>query len=212
MRIVTAFLLTVFANTASAAIYKLKAGEDLDPMLKANEYSFVSFYDPEDEKAVEFDKIIGKACNYYDKRMNNDKRSEPQWEQRMIGWFSVNLAELPNYKEVARNATSAQLMFANNQQMTRKYSQLKRTHEKEYMDRNAVAEYVKKMTGDFIQKKECIHIAEENREWAYETIYFGAKEDIERGGKFHFLQGASMMERYSFMGTNTENGYFYNDD
>ena len=77
-----------------------------------------------------------------------------------------------------------------------RYTKIRRTHEKAYLDRNDIANYVRRMSGDWIEQIDCVNIAKDKREYKYETIFYGNAEDLQEGGRFEFIKTASMLDRY----------------
>lgn len=69
---------------------------------------------------------------------------------------------------------------------------------------------IKELTGDWVTRIGCFDIQKKGRPFTDEIVYFGAAEDLEKGGKLFPLVQTSMLDRFK----NNEGRYsfYYNED
>lgn len=93
----------------------MKKGDDITLLSAGYEYSVISFYKPSDPDSVIIDDFMEQTKFKYDQNVR-----EGEFEKRSIGWFRVDLDELPEFSYAeGDDAIPDQLIMNNENKMSR---------------------------------------------------------------------------------------------
>ena len=115
LKVLTAALGSLTTLT-SAYVHKLKKGENIVTMSNTFDYNVYSLYNSTIEETVEMDSKLPEIADWIEDRTKGiaDKSDKKYgvWEPRNIGYWSIDLNEHPEVKQLARGKDSATVVQA----------------------------------------------------------------------------------------------------